>query len=425
MRIPRDQKFDNTIPLLFSEGYEFISNRCRRYGTDIFSTRIMLRRAFCTQGKEAAEQFYSPGRFTRRGALPLFAVTLIQDLGSVMMLDEEEHRRRKEMFLSLVTPEKLQHLAELTAFHWWAQAREWQGTRNITLLHEAYLPLCAAICEWSGLRLKDHTIRRRAAEFEAMIDGTGSIGPRNWRGHVMRARTERWMRTVVRGIREGRIRVPEGCAAQVISTFRDGNGRLMDVKSAAVELINVLRPTVANARYVVFAAMALYEHPEWRETIARNDKYLEAFVDEVRRFYPFIPFIGGRVIKEFTWRDRRFKEDDWVLFDLYGTNHDPRIWGDANAFRPERFLQQRAGTLDLVSHGAGDRRVTHRCPGECITVEQMKAVVRLLACEMRYEVPLQDLRIDLARIPAQPNSGFVVRNVRLEPQTFRETARAS
>jgi fatty-acid peroxygenase len=429
MRIPRDRKIDNTFPLLFSEGYEYISNRCRRYGTDIFSTRILLQRAFCTRGEEAAEQFYFPGRFTRRGALPLFAVTLIQnlggDLGSVMMPDEEEHRGRKEMLLSLVTPEKLRHLAELTEFHWWARARGWQGTRSITLLHEAYVPLCAAICEWSGLRLKDHTIRRRAAEFEAMIEGTGSIGPRNWRGHMMRARTERWMRRVIHGIRKGQIRVPEGCAAQVISTFCDGSGKPMDVKSAAVELINVLRPTVANARYIVFAAMALYEHPEWRETISGSDKYLEAFVHEVRRFYPFIPFIGGRVIKEFTWRDRRFKRDDWVLFDLYGTNHDPRIWGDANVFRPERFLQQSFGPFDVVTHGAGDRHVTHRSSGEWITVEQMKAIVRLMACEMRYEVPPQDLHIDLARIPARPNSGFVVRNVRLEPQTFREAARAS
>jgi fatty-acid peroxygenase len=329
------------------------------------------------------------------------------------------------MFLSLMTPDKLNHLAELTAFHWWAQARKWQSMDSITLLHEAYIPLCAAICEWSGLRLKDNTIRRRAAEFEAMIEGTGSVGPRNWRGHLMRARTERWMRKVIAGIRNGKLRVPKGSAAHVISTFRDRNGQLMDTKSAAVELINVLRPTVANARYIVFAAMALHDHPEWRDKVRASEKNLDAFVDEVRRFYPFIPFVGGRVLKEFTWRDHRFKKQDWLLFDLYGTNHDPRIWGDPESFSPDRFLSQRFGRYELVSHGAGDRRLTHRCPGEWITVLQMKAVLQLIASEMRYDVPLQDLRIDLARIPARPNSGFVVKNVRLEPQVFRETAQAS
>jgi len=41
----------------------------------------------------------------------------------------------------------------------------------------------------------------------------------------------------------------------------------------------------------------------------------------------------------------------------------------------------------------------------------MKTIVRLMLGEMRYEVPPQDLRIDLARIPALPASGLVVANL--------------
>ena len=92
--IPRIDEFDSTIPLLFTEGYAFISNRCREYRTDIFRTRVMLRKAYCTMGEEAAEQFYRAGRFTRRRALPLFALALIQDLESVMVLNREDHHRR-------------------------------------------------------------------------------------------------------------------------------------------------------------------------------------------------------------------------------------------------------------------------------------------------------------------------------------------
>jgi fatty-acid peroxygenase len=200
--LPKDQSFDSTHALLFSEGYEFISNRFRRYGIDLFATRIMLQRAVCMLGAEAAEQFYYPGRFTRRGALPLFALTLIQDLGSVMVMDGEDHRRRKEMLLSLKTPEAITRLAERTAFYWRNSVREWEGKRRVVLLHEAYVPLCAAICEWVGLRLNDRTIRRRAAEFEAMIEGTGTIGPRNWRGHWRRA--NRTMDAAYRSPHQGR-----------------------------------------------------------------------------------------------------------------------------------------------------------------------------------------------------------------------------
>jgi fatty-acid peroxygenase len=412
-KIPRTRSFDSTRALLFSEGYEFISNRCRRYKSDLFATRVMLRKAICMQGVEAAEQFYQPDRFTRRGALPLFALTLIQDLGSVMVMDREDHRRRKEMFLSLMSSEAIARLAERTGFYWRNSVRKGGGKRQVVLLHEAYVPLCAAICEWVGLKLSDRTIRRRAAEFEAMIEGTGAIGPRNWKGHWRRARTERWMRRIVRRIRSGKMQVPEASAVYLISTFQDHNRRLLDEKSAAVELINILRPTVANARYIVFAAMALHAHPEWQTKLRTSDGELDLFVDEIRRYYPFIPLIGGRVLSEFTWRNHTFRKRDWVLFDLYGTNHDPRIWADPQTFRPERFSQRNIGPYDLVSHGAGDRRVTHRCPGEWITVEQMKAVIRVMVRETSYEVPSQDLRINLARIPALPSSRFLMKKVRL------------
>jgi fatty-acid peroxygenase len=417
MTIPRDRTLDATWELFFSEGYEYITNRCRQFDTDIFSTRLMLRSAVCMQGAEAAEQFYHPGRFTRRRALPLSVLTLIQDLGSVIVLDKEDHDRRKAMFLSLMSPESLTRMAELTEQHWRAAMRDWQKRKEVILFHEAHVPICAAICEWAGLKLSNRQIGKHAREMEAMVEGTGAMGPRNWKGHWMRARSERWMRRTVRRIRRGRLAVPEGSAAAVISTFRDRNGKLLDVKAAGVELLNVIRPAVATARYVVFAAMALDEHPEWRDRLMQSGEDLDHFADEVRRFYPFIPAIGGRVLEEFTWREHRFRKGDWVLMDLYGTNHDPRVWGDPGNFRPDRFRNHPAGPYDLVSHGAGDRSVTHRCPGEWITVEIIKAAVRVLVRESTYTVPRQDLSIDLARIPALPKSGFIIQDVALHAAT--------
>lgn len=363
-------------------------------------------------GAEAAEQFYFPGRFTRRRALPLFVMTLIQDLGSVMVLDHEDHKRRKAMFLSLMTQESLARIADLTARHWRVAMRRWQQQDRIVLLHEAHIPLCSAICEWAGLELSGSELALRAREMKGMVDGTGAIGPRNWRGHLLRSTAEAWLRQRVRRIRRGEIHAPEGSAAQVICSYRDGKGRLLEVSTAAVELLNIIRPAVANARYAVFAAMALNEHAEWRERVIRSDDDLAWFVDEVRRFYPFIPVIGGRVLSEFTWREHPFRRNDWVLMDLYGTNHDPRVWGDPEIFRPERFREHPSGPYDLVSHGGRDRRLTHRCPGEWITVEQIKAITRLMVREAAYEVPPQDLRIDMARILARPASGFAMTRFR-------------
>lgn len=412
MAIPHDHSPDSTFALFFQDGYEFISKRSQKFGSDVFATRLMLKKSVCMLGREAAEQFYCPGRFTRRGAMPHFILSLIQDVGSVMTSDGEEHRLRKRMLLSFMSPAAMARVSTLTALHWHDAIRRWEGMEKVPLFHEAHLPLCAAICEWSGLRLSEEEIRQRAEEFEAMVEGSGSLGLRKWRGHRMRARTERWMREVVRGIRSGKAAVEKGSPAHAISLFRDPEGRLLTVKAAAVELINILRPSVAVARYAVFAAMALHAHPEWRERLRASDEEMDHFVDEVRRYYPFIAAIGGRVMTEFSWRDHRFRTGDRVLFDLYGTNHDPLLWGDPERFRPERFRTRNLGPYDLVSHGGGDRRATHRCPGEWMTVEQMKAIVRSLVREMSYEVPAQNLQINLSRIPALPASRFVMTGVR-------------
>ena len=53
----------------------------------------------------------------------------------------------------------------------------------------------------------------------------------------------------------------------------------------------------------------------------------------------------------------------------------------------------------------------HRCPGEWITIEVMKAAVEMLV-RTRYDVPAQDLEIAMSRLPALPRSGVVISGVR-------------
>jgi fatty-acid peroxygenase len=411
--IPRDPHPDATLALL-REGYGYIPSRCRAYGSDLFATRLMLKRAVCMTGPGAAAQFYRSDQFTRRNALPRMSFALIQDNGSVMVLDGEAHRRRKAMFLSLMGPAAARRLAEATARHWRRAAARWATMDRVVLFHAAHVPFCAAVCEWAGLPLTQAEAEQRAGEFEAMVEGTGSVGPRNWRGHALRARTERWMRETIRQVRAGTREAPEGSALQVIARHVDANGEPLDVTIAAVELINVLRPTVANARYLTFAAHALHLYPETREALQPGDAAaVERFVQEVRRVYPFIPFIGGRVLAPFAFQGHDFAEGDWVLMDLYGTNRDPRTWESPDDFRPERFERWNRDPNSLIPQGGGEPEAGHRCPGEWITIEQMKAVVPILAREMRFTVPEQDLTIPLDRIPAMPRDGFVVTQVRV------------
>src|SRR5699024_8608826 len=57
--------FDSTISFL-REGYAFISSRCDRLNTDVFTSRIGLLPVTFIRGAEAAELFYEGDRFTHR-----------------------------------------------------------------------------------------------------------------------------------------------------------------------------------------------------------------------------------------------------------------------------------------------------------------------------------------------------------------------
>jgi hypothetical protein len=89
--------------------------------------------------------------------------------------------------------------------------------------------------------------------------------------------------------------MPEGeSPAAAIARHRDADGRPLDESVAAIELLNLLRPMVATARFVAFAALALHRYPETRDPVRAGDaEHATAFVHEVRRFYPFFPAIGG------------------------------------------------------------------------------------------------------------------------------------
>ena len=68
--IPSDGVLDSTLAFL-RDGYLFVSKRCDRLDSDLFSTRLMLRRAVCMRGAVAAELFYGSDHFTRVGAMPV------------------------------------------------------------------------------------------------------------------------------------------------------------------------------------------------------------------------------------------------------------------------------------------------------------------------------------------------------------------
>ncbi|SDX75706.1 Cytochrome P450 [Modestobacter sp. DSM 44400] len=179
-----------------------------------------------------------------------------------------------------------------------------------------------------------------------------------------------------------------------------------------MEVLNVVRPTVAACRFVAFAAHALHRWSDSHERLRVGDEeFATAFAHEVRRFYPFAPFIGGRTPREVDRDGEAVPAGATVLQNLFGQNHDPELREEPYAFRPERFLGRSICAWELVPQGAGDLRTGHRCPGEDITVALLSALAVRLAW-LEYVPPDQHLSISLRRIPARSASRVLLTGVR-------------
>ncbi|MEV1159846.1 cytochrome P450 [Micromonospora chokoriensis] len=409
--MPADRSPDSTLALLRA-GYRFIGERCERYDSDVFRTRILLAPTICLRGRPATELFYDTERFQRATAMPLRVQRTLTGRGGVQGLDGTEHADRKAMFMSIMTPAAIGQLGQLFDDEWRARIPAWEAAGPVSLYDELGRLLTQVVYAWVGVPLPASQVENRAVELHAMIEAPALAGPRHWRGRLARRRAERRLGDLVERTRTGLAPAPAGSALAVIAEHRDGRGNLLPRRIAAVELLNLLRPVVAVDQYMAFAALALHDHPGWRDRVRDDDEATEQFVQEVRRYYPFFPMAAARVRRSFEWQGHHFPAGRRVLLDLYGTNHHPTLWPEPELFRPERFAGRRVDPFALIPQGGGDHWAGHRCAGEWITIDLMRRAVANLTTTMRYDVPVQDLTLDLRRMPALPPLGLTITNIR-------------
>jgi fatty-acid peroxygenase len=409
--IPRDKYFDNTLPFL-RDPYRYISNRCRELKSDLFQTRLALRGGICMSGPAAAELFYDESRFKRRGVAPRRFQKTLFGKGGVQGLDGDAHRHRKQMFVSLMTPDRIAGIGALSTQTWEACARKWAKQDRVVLYDETCQLLMRVACAWAGVPLDESEVAARTRDVTATFDYAGAIGPKHYWARLARKRAEHWIEDIIQKCRARQLNVPDDCATHVIATHRNLNGDLLDLNVAAVELLNVVRPIVAVSVYLTFAALALHEYPACRESLrTAPDDYPLLFAQEVRRHYPFFPAVGAETRHAFEWNGYHFPKSMPVLLDLYGTNHDERTWTAPHEFQPDRFRHWEPNPYNFIPQGGGDQYINHRCPGEKIAIELLKVASSFMSQRISYDVPPQDLEIDFKRVPALPRSRFAIRSV--------------
>jgi cytochrome P450 len=110
-------------------------------------------------------------------------------------------------------------------------------------------------------------------------------------------------------------------------------------------------------------------------------RYMTATINEILRHRPVLPNAEPRLTKRpVTIGGVPYPAGVSLVASAYLVHHDPGIYPEPYAFRPERFLDKPPGTYTWIPFGGGRRR----CLGASFAVQEMKIV--LGAALARYEL---------------------------------------
>jgi len=392
---------------LVRHGYDAL-NRLRRSagGADWFEARMLGRRALVVRGEDGVRTFYDPRLVTRKGAVPAPLRLLLFGRGAVHGLAGTTHRQRKQMYLDVVTRESVERLTETVTRRLGEAVQEWERRGSVRLFGELTEVYGTAVIAWAGVEVDDTEARSVSRDLATIVDAFGLRGTGYLRGWAARVRANRWAARVVREVREGRRPAHDTVVGRVAA-----NRSLSDAV-AGVELLNILRPTVAVAYFGAFTAAALDLRPDWRDRVAAGEPDdLRAFGHEVRRCYPFVPLLTGRLVRDYEWRGTTFRRGAFMVLDVIGTNHDPARWPEPTMFDPGRFVGREPNAHEYVPQGGGDPAAGHRCPGEPLAVGILEVTAREVA-RLDYQITPRSRTVPVRRVPSIPPGGVELRDVR-------------
>nr|WP_154706057.1 hypothetical protein [Planococcus salinarum] len=141
--------------------------------SDIFETRLLGKKSLCIAGEEAAAVFYDNKYFNAKGAAPKPLKKTLLGEGGIHGRDGEDHHHQKRMFLSMMTPERLEDMKRLAIEELDRKASQWERMDQVLLLDEIEEVLARSVMDWAGLPLKESEVKTRTQELVAMVDSFG------------------------------------------------------------------------------------------------------------------------------------------------------------------------------------------------------------------------------------------------------------
>ena len=187
------------------------------------------------------------------------------------------------------------------------------------------------------------------------------------------------MRTVAGG--GGAMPDIENTGVLILWGYNPSNTRLTHATAVVKALTEQFIPVKVNASRDPALAQALditsfptlvYAAPNGK-ILGQQDGYLDATIQESLRRRPVLGNAAPRFARQpVDVGDWHYPEGVCLVANAYLLHHDPAIYPDPYAFRPERFLEEPPGTYTWIPFGGGRRR----CLGASFAQLEMRIVLR-------------------------------------------------
>ena len=336
---------------------------------------------------------------------------------SVILLDEGAHLSQRKLMLPAFHGERMQRLSGLMAEVAEREVASWPRGEAVAL-HPRLQALTLEIILRAvfgldpGPRLD--ALRERLTDVLEVGESPASLLPFLQRGRRWRAfeRQRDEADSLLFELIDERRR-EDGERGDVLAMLLDArheDGSPMSPQELRDELMTLLvAGHETTASELAWAFERLARTPRVRRRLTEEidagdgDGYLTATVQETLRRRPVLQLAAPRLVKQpVTIGGFEYPAGVCLAANGYLIHHDPAIYPDPYAFRPERFLDAQPGTYTWIPFGGGRRR----CLGASFAVLEMKIVLR--AVLTRSELAPDGHRLEQARrrgITISPRAG--------------------
>jgi len=363
---------------------------------------------------------------------------------SLILLDEDPHLEQRRLLLPAFHGERMERLADLMAEISEREVASWPEDRafvshprlqalTLEIILRAVFGLAA------GPRLDElRTLLTEILEYAAT---PGSVVPALQRpffgvgpwAAFLRKR-ERADELIYELIAERRADGEEGddVLAMLLAARHEDDSPMSpeEIRDELVTMLVAGHETTASE--LAWALERLAREPAVRSRLEQEvdagaeDAYLTATVQETLRRRPVLPNAEPRLVVEpLELGGWGYPTGVCLIANAYLLHHDPDVYPDPYAFRPERFIEQQPGTYTWIPFGGGRRR----CIGASFATMEMKVVLSAIIAARRVEPAGERLELTRRRsITVSPGRGATVRlpeRVPVAADSDRELAAAA